>query len=79
MSHRMEDAPSGLARRWSLAAGPDSGVVDQPAQHEVFHFPSFPSLCNDDRWLKDWFQSDHRKNQSDESEHRLRVKVKAHV
>jgi hypothetical protein len=29
--------------------------------------------------LKDWFQYDHRKKQSDECEDRLRVKVNAHV
>jgi hypothetical protein len=29
--------------------------------------------------LKDWFQCEHRKKQSDEREDRLRVKVNAHV
>jgi hypothetical protein len=29
--------------------------------------------------LKDWFQYDHRKKQSDECEDRLRVKVNAHA
>jgi hypothetical protein len=37
------------------------------------------SLRHDSLGLKDWFQCDHRKKQSDEREDRLRVKVNAHA
>jgi hypothetical protein len=57
-------------------AGIEKRVVT-PAIRELD--TAIASLSHGGRGLKDWFQYDHRKKQSDQCEDRLRVKVNAHV